>query len=399
MRRIRRGARGLAVVVVLAGISSVVTPVLLAHAQTDFVESDPAVVRAREQLAGAQAAAHQAADALTQNEQERDATQQSIDEHVAQIQSLDQQRADLATQRDALRTVMRARAVALYRNGGTGGGLDAIVSSSSVLQAARRQALSDAAASSNARAASQLEHTRTQLAAVQNTLRDEQAQLDAQRARLDQLAASLEQRRSELEHLVAAANDALARARVIGALHAAGEPVMGPATLTASQLAGWVRSQGFSPRINADLTELAQIFLDEGRDENVRGDLAFAQSVIETGGFESAPANNYSGIGWCDSCAKGNTFPTPREGVRAQIQLLRQYADAGVTAVQLSHPVSPYLYGSDPANAVRRFDTFFARGWAPTWSDMGHGNWATDPNYSQKVIGVYRRMVTYSQSR
>ena len=28
---------------------------------------------------------------------------------------------------------------------------------------------------------------------------------------------------------------------------------------------------------------------------------------------------------------------------------------------------------------------------------MGHGNWATDPNYSGKVIGVYDAMVTFAQ--
>jgi flagellum-specific peptidoglycan hydrolase FlgJ len=28
---------------------------------------------------------------------------------------------------------------------------------------------------------------------------------------------------------------------------------------------------------------------------------------------------------------------------------------------------------------------------------MGHGNWATDPGYSGKVIGIYKQMVTYAQ--
>ena len=93
----------------------------------------------------------------------------------------------------------------------------------------------------------------------------------------------------------------------------------------------------------------------------------------------------------------GNQFPTPREGVRAQIQLLVNYADEGSTAAQLHDPVSPYLYGADPVAAARKFDTFYAKGWAPTWSDMGHGNWATDRDYSAKVISVYRRMVAYAQ--
>jgi hypothetical protein len=228
---------------------------------------------------------------------------------------------------------------------------------------------------------------------VQETQRAEAAQLRVEQARLDVLLADQERQQSAFATRLQAANAALEQARAIGALRAAGEPVMGPSILNAGQLAGWVRSEGFRPRIATDLVALAQLFIDEGHDEGVRGDMAFAQAVIETGGFEAAPANNYSGLGWCDTCRVGIQFPSPLEGVRAQIQLLRQYADAGVTAAQLTHAVSPYLYGSDPAVAARRFDAFFARGWAPTWRDMGNGNWATDPGYSDKVISVYRRMV------
>ena len=42
------------------------------------------------------------------------------------------------------------------------------------------------------------------------------------------------------------------------------------------------------------------------------------------------------------------------------------------------------------------FDNYFAKGWAPTWSEMGHGNWATDPDYAGKVIGIYNSMVAFS---
>jgi hypothetical protein len=174
---------------------------------------------------------------------------------------------------------------------------------------------------------------------------------------------------------------------------------MGPATLTVDQMMAWFSAQSYHPRLgDTSVAELAQIFLEEGGDENVRGDFAFAQAVVETGGFSAAPDDNYSGLGWCDTCAQGTTFPTPRDGVRAQIQLLVNYADAGSRAASLHHPLSPYWWGADPDAAARRFDSFFAKGWAPTWSDMGHGNWATDPNYSGKVIGIYRSMVAFSQS-
>ena len=81
-----------------------------------------------------------------------------------------------------------------------------------------------------------------------------------------------------------------------------------------------------------------------------------------------------------------------RDGIRGQIQLLVNYADANSRAANLHHPVSPYIWRSDAA-----FDTYFAKGWAPTWSDMGHGNWATDPAYAGKVIAVYRSMVAFTQ--
>ena len=119
---------------------------------------------------------------------------------------------------------------------------------------------------------------------------------------------------------------------------------------------------------------------------------------METGGFSASPDNNYSGLGWCDSCARGTVFPTPRDGIRAQIQLLLNYADPTSRTAKLHHPPSPYWWDSDPTRAANYFDTYFAKGWAPTWSDMGHGNWATDPNYSAKVIGVYHRMVAWAQS-
>jgi hypothetical protein len=141
---------------------------------------------------------------------------------------------------------------------------------------------------------------------------------------------------------------------------------------------------------------LAQIFVEEGADEDVRGDVAFAQSVLETGYFRWALDNNYAGLGACDSCAGEPAFPTPRDGVRAQIQHLKNYGDPDSRTPGLAHPPSPTWYGNDPTQAARNFDTFFAKGRAQTWQVMGRGNWATDPNYATKVIGVYIRMVVYT---
>ena len=221
-------------------------------------------------------------------------------------------------------------------------------------------------------------------------LEDELAAKDAARVEaagdLDHLVAEhalLEQRRSEVLDLLNA----------LGAV-----PVMGPAMLTSAQLANWYRSTGAVPKLAPGVTidDVAQLYIEEGAAENVRGDLAFAQSIIETGSFGVAAGNNYSGIGVCDSCTGGYSFVDPREGVRAQIQLLRNYADPSSRASNLAHPPAPSLYGDDQQKAQRLYDTFFLKGKAPLWNLMGNGNWATDPLYSGKVIDLFSRMVAWA---
>src|SRR5438552_7412862 len=63
-------------------------------------------------------------------------------------------------------------------------------------------------------------------------------------------------------------------------------PVMGPATLNATQLGNWYLARHGAapnvPTVNNDVYLLARIFLDEGKADGVRGDIAFAQSMIET---------------------------------------------------------------------------------------------------------------------
>jgi Mannosyl-glycoprotein endo-beta-N-acetylglucosaminidase len=174
---------------------------------------------------------------------------------------------------------------------------------------------------------------------------------------------------------------------------------LGAALLSPQQLAGWYVTTGSKPRLaGITIDELASIFVDEGEAEGVRGDVAFAQAYLETGGFAHGSVdNNFAGLGACDSCSDERRFPTPRDGVRAQIQHLRNYADKQSRASELRNPPSPWWYGQDPGIAARNFDTFFAKGWAPTWQLMGHGNWATDPDYATKVLGLYQRMIAYAQ--
>jgi hypothetical protein len=163
--------------------------------------------------------------------------------------------------------------------------------------------------------------------------------------------------------------------------------VMGDPVLTAAEIVGWYYVQGIQGYVaGVDLTTLTGYYVDEGNAEHIRGDVAFAQSVIETGAFTSplTTHNNFAGIGACDSCATGFDFPSPQMGVRAQAQLLHAYADKDLRTAMLANP----SVGSDP-------DTLGVRGCCMTWNRLT-GTWASDPNYGPKIMTVYLSMLQFA---
>ena len=165
-------------------------------------------------------------------------------------------------------------------------------------------------------------------------------------------------------------------------------PLMGQSRLTGAQMAAWFAKQGVTPTITTPIADLANMFVDEGNAQNVRGDIAFAQSVLETGWFAYRGSmvkptdNNFSGLGACDTCSRGAIFKTPEEGVRAQIQHLWVYGDPKATAAGVARPLV------DP-----RFTKVSPAGKSPTWEQMGCGNWATGTDYAKQVLGLYNKML------
>src|SRR5207248_5985512 len=154
----------------------------------------------------------------------------------------------------------------------------------------------------------------------------EQADLQSKRNDLDDAIPRIEQEKAAADQKVAKATRGVAIVGQLAPLRAAGDPIMGPTVLTAAEMAAWLRSSGSSPRLSGGVSveQLAQMYVDEGTAESVRGDVAFAQASIETGGFSAGGSdNNFSGLGACDGCGGQNRFPTALDGVRAQIQLLK----------------------------------------------------------------------------
>lgn len=392
-----RVVRFVALFLVLALAAPVVASLAVVTAGAQADPFDAEIERARVEVEAAQAGAHAAANRLEETRARSAEVKARVDAVQTEIADLEVRIPALRAHAGQLRQVLRQRAAALYSAGGPAAMYGPLAVAPS-LAYARRKILADAAARRDDKTVTDLENIAAQLASAERTLESEQADLAKKQADLASIQAELEAQQAELDRRVAGANAALERARVLGALRARGEPVMGPTVLSGAQMAAWIRAKGYKTRLQTSIDDLASIYVDEGNAEGLRGDLAFAQAVVETGGFASAPDNNYAGLGWCDSCAYGTRFPTPRDGVRAQVQHLKNYADSTSRVVGLAHPPSPYWYSADPIVAASKFDTFFAKGWAPTWNDMGHGNWATDTAYAGKVLRVYADMVSYART-
>jgi flagellum-specific peptidoglycan hydrolase FlgJ len=171
----------------------------------------------------------------------------------------------------------------------------------------------------------------------------------------------------------------------------ASSPILGPSMLSAQQLADWVRASGHVPRITVSIDELARDYIKEGENAGVRGDVAFAQSILETywftfpgGGQLAGKDNNFAGIGACDSCKHGFRFVDARTGVRAQMQALRIYVDPDLTETTLKQPL-----------VMPKMLNLGFRGKVQTWWDLW-GTWATGAFYGQRLYEIYERMVTFA---
>lgn len=156
-------------------------------------------------------------------------------------------------------------------------------------------------------------------------------------------------------------------------------PIMGTAEVSAEQLYAFLKS------INPDAPDYAQIYLDEGAAEGVRGDIAFAQSCVETGYWQfgndvNTAQNNFSGIGATGGGVEGNSFPSPEIGIRAQIQHLQAYASTEPLKGTCVDPRYEYV----------------ERGCAPTIAGL-NGRWAASDGYDTTIVDVMNRIINFGK--
>ena len=158
--------------------------------------------------------------------------------------------------------------------------------------------------------------------------------------------------------------------------------IMGSAIVTVEQMREYVKRK--NPNVAQFVLDIIPLYLSEGEMEGVRGDIAFAQSCLETGNFTFSGSavtldqNNFCGMGVTQNGMKGNSFASPQLGIRAQIQHLKAYAS---TNVLVNACVDP------------RFQ-FVTRGCAPYLEWLGQKEnptgkgWATGEKYGKKIFNI-----------
>ena len=166
-----------------------------------------------------------------------------------------------------------------------------------------------------------------------------------------------------------------------------GTKIMGEAVATADQMRAYIKAK--NPKVVQSVLDMVPLYLSEGAAESVRGDIAFAQSCLETGNFSFAGSavtleqNNFCGMGVTANGMKGNSFATPQLGIRAQVQHLKAYASTEPLKNECIDPRFKYV----------------ARGCAEVVEWLGQQEnpqgkgWATGAGYGEKIVTILKAIL------
>ena len=158
--------------------------------------------------------------------------------------------------------------------------------------------------------------------------------------------------------------------------------IMGTAVATVEQMENYIRAK--NPNVAQSVIDMIPLYLIEGEAEGVRGDIAFAQSCLETGNFAfegsavTLDQNNFCGMGVTSRGKKGCSFETPLIGIRAQIQHLKAYASEAALVNDCVD--SRFRY-------VTRGCAAFVEWLGQKENPDGKG-WATGKGYGSKILTI-----------
>ena len=168
--------------------------------------------------------------------------------------------------------------------------------------------------------------------------------------------------------------------------------IMGKAQASVTQMQAYIKRA--NPKVSDSVIKMIPLYITEGTQEGVRGDIAFAQSCLETGNFTfsgtavTLSQNNFCGLGVTKTGMKGSSFKTPAEGIRAQIQHLQAYASTGRLKNRCVDPRYTYV-NRGCAEHVEHLGI--------QENPKGQG-WASGRNYGQKIINILNSILSIKVS-
>lgn len=162
--------------------------------------------------------------------------------------------------------------------------------------------------------------------------------------------------------------------------------IMGTAAASAAQMQAYIKS--VNSKVAQSVIDMIPLYLSEGAAEGVRGDVAFAQSCLETGNFGFAGSavtldqNNFCGMGVTSNGMKGNSFTSPQIGIRAQIQHLKAYASTAALKNAVVDPRFQY---------VTRGCAEYVE-WLGQKENPGGKGWAAGAGYGEKILTILKKI-------
>lgn len=172
--------------------------------------------------------------------------------------------------------------------------------------------------------------------------------------------------------------------------------IMGATRTSVAQMIKYFKANGSYPQYYANsdaptIEAFCQIFYDEAATEGVRAEVAFCQTMKETGYLKfgndvDISQYNFAGIGATGNGEAGYSFSSVREGVRAQIQHLKAYAS---TDSLNSACVDPRF------SFVKRSSAVYVE-WLGIQENPNGGGWAASAGYGPSIVNSYiKKLFSY----
>ena len=163
--------------------------------------------------------------------------------------------------------------------------------------------------------------------------------------------------------------------------------ITGTAKATVGQMRAYIKAK--NSKVPNSVLDMIPLYLSEGAAEGIRGDVAFAQSCLETGNFGFAGSavtldqNNFCGMGVTANGMKGNSFDTPQLGIRVQIQHLKAYANADPLKNPRIDPRFKYVARGSAAYVE----------WLGQKENPNGKGWASGAGYGEKILTILKAIL------